>query len=116
MLKALLYGYCIGVSSSTRVAQRLHEDIAFRVLAANNTPDFRTISDFCKDHLAGLVKLGHVALDGTKVRANASKHKAMSYWRRKRRKHSWRLGWQHAYGPDIGPLRGIVWSKSRAHS
>ena len=73
------------------MAQRLHEDIAFRVLAANNTPDFRTISDFRKDHLAalsglflqvlmlcsqaGLVKLGHVALDGTKVRANASKHK-----------------------------------------
>ena len=69
------------------------------MLAANNTPDFRTISDFRKDHLealgelflqvlelcqqAGLVKLGHVALDGTKVRANASKHKAMSYGRMK---------------------------------
>ena len=99
MVKVLLYGYCIGVSSSRRIAQRLHEDIAFRVLAANNTPDFRTISDFRKDHLAalsglflqvlvfcqraGLVKLGHVALDGTKVRANASKHKAMSYKRMK---------------------------------
>ena len=97
----LLYGYCIGVPSSRRMAQRLHEDIAFRVLAANNTPDFRTISDFRKDHLAalsglflqllvfcqraGLVKLGHVALDGTKVRANASKHKAMSYKRMKDR-------------------------------
>ena len=95
----LLYGYCTGVASSRRMAQRLHEDIAFRVLAANNTPDFRTISDFRKDHLealgelflqvlelcrqAGLVKLGHVALDGTKVRANASKHKAMSYGRMK---------------------------------
>ena len=81
------------------MAQRLHEDIAFRVLAANNTPDFRTISDFRKDNLdalsglflqvlalcqqAGLVKLGHVALDGTKVKANASKHKAMSYQRMK---------------------------------
>ena len=99
MVKVLLYGYCIGVSSSRRIAQRLHEDIAFRVLAANNTPDFRTISDFRKDHLealsglflqvlmlccqAGLVKLGHVALDGTKVRANASKHQAMSYQRMK---------------------------------
>ena len=99
MVKVLLYGYCIGVASSRRIAQRLHEDIAFRVLAANNTPDFRTISDFRKDHLgalsglflqvlafcqrAGLVKLGHVALDGTKVRANASKHKAMSYRRMK---------------------------------
>ena len=95
MVKVLLYGYCTGVASSRRIAQRLHEDIAFRVLAANNTPDFRTVSDFRKDHLAalaelflqvlelcrqaGLVKLGHVALDGTKVRANASKHKAMSY-------------------------------------
>ena len=99
MVKVLLYGYCIGVASSRRIAQRLHEDIAFRVLAANNAPDFRTISDFRKDHLAaltglflqvlgfcqraGLVKLGHVALDGTKVRANASKHKAMSYKRMK---------------------------------
>ena len=99
MVKVLLYGYCIGAASSRRIAQRLHEDIAFRVLAANNTPDFRTISDFRKDHLgalaglflqvlafcqrAGLVKLGHVALDGTKVRANASRHKAMSYRRMK---------------------------------
>ena len=99
MVKVLLYGYCTGVASSRRIARKLHEDIAFRVLAANNTPDFRTISDFRKDHLAaladlflqvlalcqqaGLVKLGHVALDGTKVRANASKHKAMSYGRMK---------------------------------
>ena len=99
----LLYGYCTGVASSRRVAKRLHEDIAFRVLAANNTPDFRTVSDFRKDHLAalsglflqvlalcqraGLVKLGHVALDGTKVKANASKHKAMSY-RRMREKEA----------------------------
>ena len=99
MVKVLLYGYCVGVASSRRIAQRLHEDIAFRVLAANNTPDFRTISDFRKDNLAalsglflqvlalcqrsGLVKLGHVARDGTKVRANASKHRAMSYRRMK---------------------------------
>ena len=77
------------------------KDIAFRVLAANNTPDFRTISDFRKDHLAaladlfhqvlelcrqaGLVKLGHVVLDSTKVRANASRHKAMSYGRIKKK-------------------------------
>ena len=77
MVKVLLYGYCVGVASSRRIAQRLHEDIAFRVLAANNTPDFRTISDFRKDNLdalsglflqvlalcrrAGLVTLGHVA-------------------------------------------------------
>ena len=54
MVKVLLYGYCTGVASSRRIAQRLHEDIAFRVLAANNIPDFRTISDFRKDHLAAL--------------------------------------------------------------
>ena len=99
MVKVLLYGYCVWVASSRRIAHRLHEDIAFRVLAANNTPDFRTISDFRKDNVdalsglfvqvlalcqqAGLVKLGHVALDGTKVKANASKHKAMSYQRMK---------------------------------
>ncbi len=101
MVKVLLYGYGVGVASSRRIAQRLHEYIAFRVLAANDTPDLPTISDFRKDHLealtglflqvlalcqrARLVKLGHVALDGTKIRANASKHKAMSYrrWRRR---------------------------------
>ncbi len=99
MVKVLLYAYCIGVASSRKIERHLWEDIAFRVLAANNTPDFRTISDFRKDHLkalaglflqvlklcqkAGLVKLGHVALDGTKIKANASKHKAMSYKRMK---------------------------------
>ena len=99
MVKVLLYAYCTGVASSRKIEKRLYEDIAFRVLAANNTPDFRTISDFRKDHLkalaglflqvlklcqkTGLVKLGHVALDGTKIKANASKHKAMSYKRMK---------------------------------
>ena len=57
MVKVLLYGYCTGVSSSRRIAQRLHEDIAFRVLAANNTPDFRTISDLRKHHLEALADL-----------------------------------------------------------
>jgi transposase len=99
MVKVLLYAYCIGVPSSRRIAKRLEEDIAFRVLAANNTPDFCTIADFRKDHLkalaglflqvlkvyqkAGLVTMGHVALDETKIKANASKHKAMSYKRMK---------------------------------
>jgi len=99
MVKVLLYAYCIGIASSRKIEKRLCEDIAFRVLAANNTPDFRTISDFRKDHLkalaglflqvlklcqkTGLVRLGHVALDGTKIKANASKHKAMSYKRMK---------------------------------
>lgn len=88
MVKGVFYGYCVGVASSRRIAERLHKDVAFRVQAANNTPDFRTISDFRKDHLetlsrlflrvlafcqgARMVKLGHVALDGTEVRADAS--------------------------------------------
>ena len=95
MTKVLVYGYCMGVFSSRRIQQRLAEDVAFRVLAAGNAPNFRTISDFRKIHLttleglfeqvlkialeAGAMKLGRVALDGTKVKANASKHKAMSY-------------------------------------
>ena len=95
MTKVLVYGYCVGVFSSRRIERRLVEDIAFRVLAADNQPNFRTISDFRKIHLktlaglfeqvlqialeAGAMKVGRVALDGTKVKANASKHKAMSY-------------------------------------
>jgi transposase len=95
MTKVLLYGYCVGVFSSRRIEKRLVEDIAFRILAAGNQPNFRTISDFRKIHLktlsglfeqvlkialeAGAMKLGRVALDGTKMKANASKHKAMSY-------------------------------------
>src|ERR1035438_827504 len=95
MTKILVYGYCVGVFSSRRLGKRLQEDVAFRVLAAGNEPDFRTISDFRKIHLealqglfeqvlrialeAGAMKVGRVALDGTKVKANASKHKAMSY-------------------------------------
>ena len=102
MVKVLVYAYCVGAPSSRRIEKRLHEDIAFRVLAANNTPDFRTISDFRKEHLvalgglflkvlelcrqAGLAKLGHVSLDGTKVKANASKHKAMSYGKMKEKR------------------------------
>lgn len=97
MTKLLVYGYCVGVCSSRKIQRRLKEDIGFRVLAAGNEPDFRTISDFRKIHLealqglfeqvlkialeAGAMKVGRVALDGTKVKANASKHKAMSYAR-----------------------------------
>ena len=99
MTKVLVYAYCVGVFSSRRIQKRLVEDIPFRVLAAGNQPDFRTISDFRKIHLdalqnlfeqvlklaltAGAIKLGRVALDGTKIKANASKHKAMSYKRMK---------------------------------
>lgn len=97
MTKVLVYGYCVGVFSSRRIQRRLLEDIPFRVLAAGNEPDFRTIADFRKTHLTalqgffeqvlqmarelGAARVGRVALDGTKVKANASKHKAMSYER-----------------------------------
>jgi transposase len=97
MTKLLVYGHCVGVFSSRRLERRLVEDIAFRVLAAGNAPNFRTLSDFRKIHLktlgdlfeqvlkialeAGAMKVGRVALDGTKVKASASKHKAMSYGR-----------------------------------
>jgi transposase len=97
MTKVLVYGYCEGVFSSRRLEKRLSEDIAFRVLAAGNEPDFRTISEFRRIHLKaleglfvqvlqlalklGTMKLGRVAIDGTKIKANASKHKAMSYER-----------------------------------
>ncbi len=97
MTKILLYGYGVGVFSSRRIEKKIREDVGFRVLAARNEPDFRTISDFRKLHLtalqelfdqvlrialqAGTMKLGRVVLDGSKVKANASKHKAMSYGR-----------------------------------
>lgn len=97
LLKVLVYAYATGVFSSRKIARKLDEDVAFRVLAAGNRPDHRTINRFRAQHLelfgrlfvevvrlakrTGLLKLGTVALDGTKVKANASKHKAMSYER-----------------------------------
>ena len=97
LTKVLVYAYCVGVFSSRKIQRRLAEDVAFRVLAAGNEPDFRTIADFRKTHLTalqglfeqvlrlarqlGTPRLGRVALDGSKVKANASKHKAMSYGR-----------------------------------
>jgi hypothetical protein len=101
MVKLLVYGYCTGVYSSRRIAGKVQDSVAFRFLAAGNEPDFRTISDFRKRHgkalagmfdqvlqmcrESGLVKLGRVAIDGTKIKANASKHKAMSYGRMKQK-------------------------------
>jgi transposase len=95
MVKVLLYGYATGVFSSRKIAAKLHEDVAFRLLGAGNFPAHRTIRDFRAFHLKelgelfvqvvklakemGLVKLGTIAVDGTKVKANASRHKAMSY-------------------------------------
>ena len=97
MTALLLYGYCSGLYSSRRIAKACVERVDFMMIVAHDAPDFRTISDFRKRHLsvlanlfsqvlmlaekAGLAKLGHVALDGTKIKANASKHKAMSYER-----------------------------------
>jgi transposase len=97
MTALLLYGYAQGIYSSRRLARACEERVDFMAVTALNQPDFRTIADFRKRHLgalsglfvqvlelcrkAGLVKLGHVALDGTKMKANASKHKAMSYGR-----------------------------------
>ena len=98
MMTALwLYGYAVGVTSSRKLAKATYEDVAFRVLAAGEQPHFTSLNEFRATHRtalanlfhqileecmsAGLVKLGHVAIDGTKMKANASKHKAMSYER-----------------------------------
>ena len=97
MVKVLVYSYATGVFSSRKIERRLQEDVAFRLLAAGNFPRHRTIRDFRAQHLdelsalfvqvvkvaqeLGLVKLGTVAIDGTQVKANASRHKAMSYAR-----------------------------------
>ena len=99
LVKVLVYGYCTRVFSSRKLAKKLYEDVAFRMLGAGNFPSHRTICDFRLKHLPelkelfvqvgrlaremGMVKLGTIALDGTKVKANASKHKAMSYGRMK---------------------------------
>jgi transposase len=97
LLAVLFYGYCTGVYSSRKLAKHCETDIAFRVLSAGQLPDFRTLADFRRKHLpafrslflevlrlcreAGLVRLGHLSLDGSKYQANASKHKAVSYGR-----------------------------------
>lgn len=97
MVVLLLYAYCVGLPSSRKIEKACWEDAAFRVLTGNQQPDHSRISDFRRQHLAalaglfvqvlrlcqkaGLVSLGQVALDGTKVKANASKHKAMSHER-----------------------------------
>jgi len=97
MVVLLLYAYCVGLPSSRKIEKACWEDAAFRVLTGNQQPDHSRISDFRRRHLGalaglfvqvlkvcqktGLVSLGHVALDGTKIRANASKHKAMSHER-----------------------------------
>ena len=102
MVKVLLSGYCIGISSSRRIACHLQEDIVFGVLVAANTPDFHTLSVFCNLHLTqlsdlfrqvqapcqreGLAKLGHSAKVSTELKANASNPQAMSHKRMKEKK------------------------------
>lgn len=97
MVAVLLYAYCVGLFSSRKIAQATYDYVAFRVLSGGSHPHFTTINQFRLDHhkelagrfvdvlrlcqKAGLVKLGHVSLDGSKIQANASKHKAMSYGR-----------------------------------
>jgi transposase len=101
MTALLLYSYCCGIYSSRRIAKACRERVDFMSIVGLDPPDFRTVSEFRRRHLkalgalftqilhlcetAGLVKLGHVALDGTKIKANASKHKAMSYERMEKR-------------------------------
>jgi transposase len=95
MVTLLVYGYCVGVCSSRKIATACQRNLAFRAIVGNDPPDFRTLSDFRKIHTAafrplflevlrlagemGLVKLGNISTDGTKMGANASRHKAMSY-------------------------------------
>jgi transposase len=97
MVKVLVYAYATGTFSSRKIARKLEEDVAYRVLGAGNFPSHRTVCEFRQRHLerfeklmvqvvglareSGLVKLGALVIDGTKVKANASKHKAMSYGR-----------------------------------
>jgi transposase len=97
LTRLLLYGYAVGVASSRGIERKTYDDVAFRYLAADQHPDHDTIAAFRQQHLealaglftqalqlcrkAGLIKLGHVAIDGSKLQANASKHKAMSYGR-----------------------------------
>ena len=95
MVKLLIYGYCVGKMSSRKIEAATYDDVGFRVLACNQQPDHDSLAEFRKRHLeeigrlfvqvvemcqrAGLVKLGHVAIDGTKIKANASKRKSLTY-------------------------------------
>ena len=122
LTKVLVYAYCVGVFSSRRIQRRLVEDVAFRVLAAGNEPDFRTIADFRKTHLTalrgffeqvlrlarelGAPRVGRVALDGSKIKANASKHKAMSYGRMREKQRQLREEVKRAARSGGGGGRG----------
>ncbi len=106
LTRLLLYGYCIGITSSRRMERATHDDVAFRYLAADQHPDHDTIANFRREHLealaglfvqalrlcqkAGLVKLGHVAIDGTKILANASPRRSVSYEKLTEREQYWK--------------------------
>ncbi len=95
MVKLLIYGYCVGKMSSRKIEEATYDEVAFRVLSGNQQPDHASIAEFRKRHLAalaqlfvqvlqlceraGLIKLGHVAIDGSKIKANASKYRTMTY-------------------------------------
>jgi transposase len=95
MVKLLIYGYCVGKMSARKIEEATYDDVAFRVLSGNQQPDHASLAEFRKRHLAalaqlfvqvlqlceraGLVKLGHVAIDGSKIKANASKYRSMTY-------------------------------------
>ena len=106
LTRLLLYGYCVGVTSSRRIERATHDDVAFRYLAANQHPDHDTIATFRQQHLealaglfvqalrlcqkAGLVKLGNVAIDGTKIGANASTRRSVSHQKLTEREQYWK--------------------------
>src|SRR5207248_9136863 len=106
LTRLLLYGYSIGVTSSRRIERATYDDVAFRYLAADQHPDHDTIADFRREHMpalaglfvqalrlcqkAGLVKLGNVAIDGTKMKANASTHRSVGYEKISEREQHWR--------------------------
>jgi transposase len=143
MVALLLYAYAVGIYSSRRIARACTERVDFMAIVALDAPDFRTISEFRRRHLkalaglflqvlklcerAGLVTLGHVALDGTKIKANASKHKAMSYEYMKKREaelqaeiDSWLNAAEaadaaedKAFGPDNGRQADALGPDSR---
>jgi transposase len=106
LTRVLLYGYCVGITSSRRIERATHDDVAFRYLAANQHPDHDTIASFRQEHLdalaglfvqalrlcqkAGLVKLGNVAIDGTKIMANASTRRSVPYQKLTEREQYWK--------------------------
>jgi transposase len=106
MMRLLLYGYCIGITSSRKIEKATYDNLAFRYLSADQHPDHDTLAAFRQEHLealaglfvqalrlcqkAGLVKLGNVAIDGTKIKANASTHRSVDYQKISEREQHWR--------------------------